>query len=142
MINDNEMLNYVLQSAEMGCNGITNVRRSLNDSKVDGVLCEQLIKYSKLYHCANTMLRKRGASVQHISPMAKAMTRHTAHRELKRDSTSSHIAEMMIKGNTMGISRMAKHMRDYNGSDPYVTMLARKMLETEEENIGELKEFL
>ena len=88
------------------------------------------------------MLRKRGASVQHISPMAKAMTRHTAHRELKRDSTSSHIAEMMIKGNTMGISRMAKHMRDYNGSDPYVTMLARKMIETEEENIGELTDFL
>ena len=142
MINDNEMLNYVLQSAEMGCNGITNVRKSLKDSKVDGILCEQLIKYSKLYHCANTMLRKRGASVQHISPRAKAMTRYTAKRELKRDSTSSNIAEMMIKGNTMGVSRMAKHMRDYDGSDPYVTMLASKMLATEEENISELKEFL
>lgn len=58
MINDNEMLNYVLQNAEMGCNGISAVRKQLKDNKVDGVLCEQLIKYSKLYHCANTMLKK------------------------------------------------------------------------------------
>ena len=142
MIDDNEMLNCVLQSAEMGCNGITTVRKSLKNSKVDSVLCEQLIKYSKLYHCANTMLKKRGAEVQHVSPMTKAMTRYTAGRELKRDATPSHIAEMMIKGNTMGVSKMAKHMRDYNGNDPKITMLARRMLDTEEENISELKEFL
>lgn len=43
MINDNEMLNYVLQNAEMGCNGISAVRKQLKDNKVDGVLCEQLI---------------------------------------------------------------------------------------------------
>ena len=49
MINDNEMLNYVLQNAEMGCNGISAVRKQLKDNKVDGVLCEHLIKYSKLF---------------------------------------------------------------------------------------------
>lgn len=51
MTNDIEMLNCVLQNAEMGCQGITSVRKSLKDSKVDGVLCEHLIKYGKLYHC-------------------------------------------------------------------------------------------
>ena len=45
MTNDIEMLNCVLQNAEMGCQGITSVRKSLKDSKVDGVLCEHLIKY-------------------------------------------------------------------------------------------------
>ena len=37
MTNDIEMLNCVLQNAEMGCQGITSVRKSLKDSKVDGV---------------------------------------------------------------------------------------------------------
>ena len=36
MTNDIEMLNCVLQNAEMGCQGITSVRKSLKDSKVDG----------------------------------------------------------------------------------------------------------
>ena len=39
MINDVEMLTYVLQNAEMGCQGITSVRKKLHDSRVDGVLC-------------------------------------------------------------------------------------------------------
>lgn len=43
MTNDIEMLNCVLQNAEMGCQGITSVRKSLKDSKVDGVLCEHLL---------------------------------------------------------------------------------------------------
>ncbi len=139
MINDVEMLTYVLQNAEMGCQGITSVRKSLRDSRVDGVLCEQLIKYGKLYHCANNMLRNRGAEIRHVSQMTKAMTKYAAQRDLKRDSSSSHIAEMMIKGNTMGVNKMTRHIRDYDGKDPHVSKLAKKMLDTEEENIREMK---
>lgn len=142
MINDVEMLTYVLQNAEMGCQGITSVRKRLHDSKVDGVLCEHLIKYGKIYHCANNMLRNRGAEIRHVSSMTKAMTRYAAERDLKRDSSSSHIAEMMIKGNTMGVNKMSRHIREYDGRDKHVSMLAKKMLDTEEENIREMKVFL
>ena len=112
MTNDIEMLNCVLQNAEMGCQGITSVRKSLKDSKVDGVLCEHLIKYGKLYHCANKMLQNRGAEPHRVSNMTKAMTRYAAQRDLKRDSSSSHIAEMMIKGNTMGVNKMSRKIRE------------------------------
>ncbi len=142
MINDVEMLTYVLQNAEMGCQGIASVRKNLRDSKVDGVLCEQLIKYGKLYHCANSMLKNRGAEIRHVSSMTKAMTKYSAQRDLKRDSSASHIAEMMIKGNTMGVNKMSRHIRDYDGKDPNVSKLAKKMLDTEEENIREMKVFL
>lgn len=142
MINDVEMLTYVLQNAEMGCQGIAVVRKGLRDSKVEGVLCEQLIKYGKLYHCANNMLRNRGAEIRHVSSMTKAMTKYAAKRDLKRDASSSHIAEMMIKGNTMGVNKMSRHIKDYDGKDPNVNKLAQKMLETEEENIKEMQAFL
>lgn len=142
MINDVEMLTYVLQNAEMGCQGIASVRKSLKDSRVDGVLCEHLIKYGKIYHCANNMLRNRGAEIHHVNSVTKAMTKYAAQRDLKRDASSSHIAEMMIKGNTMGVNKMSRHIRDYDGKDPHVSKLAQKMLETEEENIKEMKVFL
>jgi hypothetical protein len=114
----------------------------VHDSNVDFLLCEQLMKYGKMYHNANNMLRNRGAEIRHVSPMTKAMTRYAAQRDLKRDSSSSHIAEMMIKGNTMGVNKMSRHIRQYDGQDPNVVGLAKKMLDTEEENIGELKSFL
>ncbi len=126
----------------MGCQGIAVVRKGLRDSKVEGVLCEQLIKYGKLYHCANNMLRNRGAEIRHVSSMTKAMTKYAAKRDLKRDASSSHIAEMMIKGNTMGVNKMSRHIKDYDGKDPNVNKLAQKMLETEEENIKEMQAFL
>ncbi len=142
MINDAEMLTYVLQNAEMGCQGINTVRKRVHDSKVDGLLCDHLVKYGKIYHCANTMLRNRGEEIHHINPMLKAMTRMAAQRDLKRDSSSSHIAEMMIKGNTMGVNKMSKHIREYNGNDRNVCALASKMFDTEQENIREMKAFL
>lgn len=142
MINDVEMLTYVLQNAEMGCQGITSVRKRLKDSKVDGVLCEQLIKYGKIYHCANNMLKNRRAEIRNVSPVTKAMTRYATDRDLKRDPSASHVAEMMIKGNTMGVNKMSRHIRNYDGNDPHVSTLAKKMLDTEEENLREMKAFL
>lgn len=142
MINDVEMLNYVLQNAEMGCQGIASVRKRVHDSSVDNVLCEQLVRYGKIYHCANNMLRNRGAEIRHVNQMTKAMTRYAADRDLKRDSSPSHIAEMMIKGNTMGVNKMTRHIRNYDGTDSNIRLLAKKMLDTEEEHIREMKAFL
>lgn len=142
MINDVEMLNYVLQNAEMGCQGISSVRKRVHNSKVDGILCEQLVRYGKIYHCANNMLRNRGADVRHVSPVTKAMTKFAAERDLRHDSSASHIAEMMIKGNTMGVNKMTRHLRQYDGSDTHIRLLAKKMLDTEEEHINEMKAFL
>lgn len=142
MINDAEMLTYVLQTAEMGCQGINSVRKRVHDSKVDGVLCDQLVKYGKIYHCANNMLRNRGEEIHHLSSVAKTMSHIATSRDLRRDSSSSHIAEMMIKGTTMGINKMSRHIRNYDGSDRNVASLARKMFDTEEENLRELKPYL
>lgn len=142
MINDAEMLNRVLQHAEMGCQGINNIRKRVHDSRVDGLLCEHLIKYGKIYHCANNMLRNRGEEIHHLTPAAKVMTRIATARDLRRDSSSSHIAEMLIKGNTMGVNKMTRHIREYDGKDRNISNLASKMFDTEEENLRELKAYL
>lgn len=142
MINDVEMLNSILQNAEMGCQGITSVRKKVQNNKVDGVLCEQLIRYGKIYHCANNMIRSRGGDIQHVSPITKTMTRYAASRDLKRDPSPSHVAEMMIKGNTMGLNKMSRNLRQYSGNDSNIRLLAKKMLDTEEEHIKEMKAFL
>ena len=142
MINDIEMLNSILQNAEMGCQGVKSVRKRVKSAQVDALLSEQLVRYGKIYHCANNMLRNRGAEIKHINPVTKTMTRIAADRDLKRDPSPSHAAEMMIKGNTMGVNKMSRRLREYDKSDSNITLLAKKMLDTEEEHIGQLKAFL
>ena len=116
-MNDIEMLNRILQNAEMGCQGITSIRKRTKKKAVDHVLCNQLA-------------------------VAKAMTRIAAMRDLQRDASSSHIAEMMIKGNTMGVNKMVQHLREYDRTNTNITLLAKKMLDTEEEHIRELRAFI
>ena len=142
MINDTEMLNYILQSAEMGCDGVKNVRKGKISSAMNSVLTNQLARYGKIYSTAGGMLEKLGEELHHVSPVAKTMARLSANRDLKRDPSGSHIAEMMIKGNTMGVSKMAQHLRSYDRTDPNITLLAKKMLDVEQEHINELRGFL
>ncbi len=142
MINDVEMLTYILQNAEMGCQGVNSVRRSKPSQGVDLVLCRQLARYGKIYSTAGSMLKGLGAELHRVNPVAKAMTNLAAGRDLKRDPSPSHIAEMMIKGNTMGVNKIAQHLRDYDRTDPNITLLAKKMLDVEQEHIKELRAFL
>ena len=88
------------------------------------------------------MLRNRGEEVRHISPIAKTMTRYSAGMDLRRDSSASHVAEMMIKGNTMGLNKLVRSLRDYDRRDSNITLLAKKLLDTEEEHISEMRAFL
>ena len=141
-MNDIEMLNCIAQNAEMGCQGVTAIRKRVKEGAVDRVLCNQLARYGKIYSTAGGMLEKLGEELHHVSPVAKTMARLSANRDLKRDPSGSHIAEMMIKGNTMGVSKMAQHLRNYDRTDPNITLLAKKMLDVEQEHINELRGFL
>ena len=141
-MNDIEMLKCIAQNAEMGCQGVTAVRKRIDNKAVDNLLCTQLTRYGKIYHAAGQMLRNRGESVHHISPVAKTMTRLSAQMDLRRDSTPSHVAEMMIKGSTMGVNKLVHNLREYDRGDASVTLLAKKLLDTEEEHIRELRAFV
>ena len=142
MINDAEMLNYILQSAEMGCRGIKHVRDGKYNRAMDAVLCNQLARYGKIYNTAGSMLKSLGEDIHRVSPLARKMAELSATRDLRRDPSGSHIAEMMIKGNTMGVNKMAQHLRDYDRTDPNITLLAKKMLDVEQAHINEMRPFL
>lgn len=56
--------------------------------------------------------------------------------------STSRIAEQMINGNTKGAIKSIQHHRQYLGKDERVTDLSKKLLETEENNIRQMKPFL
>jgi translation initiation factor 2B subunit (eIF-2B alpha/beta/delta family) len=60
------------------------------------------------------------------------------------DSTTSHIAEMMIQGSNMGITDMTKLLNDHtaHGTAKKAAELAREVIAFEEENLERLKKYL
>ena len=62
--------------------------------------------------------------------------------KMAADPSPSKIAEMMIQGNTMGMVKSMRSLRDYQGKDPEVKQLAEKLLQTELHNIEEMKRYV
>ena len=61
-----------------------------------------------------------------------------------RDSTTSHLAEMMIEGATMGANEMLREMREAENSNASESALrlARDVCEFEEKIAKEMKSYL
>lgn len=142
MINNNEMLTYIAQNAEMGCCGISQIKGYAKDDNLKKALRTQMIEYGRIVNNANNMLKNNNEEVQRLSPIVRKMTKHMAKRHMEKDDTDSHIAQMMINGNIKGVSKIVDRMRQYDKSDEKVEQLARKLLETEYNNITQMTEFI
>lgn len=59
------------------------------------------------------------------------------------DPSTSKLAEMMIQGSTMGTVEMTRRLHQLSDqSDPELVSLGRQLLQTEEQNIQQMKRFL
>ena len=57
-------------------------------------------------------------------------------------NTPSHIADMLIKGSTMGVTEMTKSLNSYKDADPDIQALADRFIKLEQDNIDRLMKFL
>ena len=142
MLNKNEMLNFIAQNAEMGCCGIAFIKGYTKDDKLQKALRTQMIEYGKIYSNANNILKSDMEQPYRISYLTRSMTRHFARRCMDKDSSDSHIAQMMITGNTRGVNKIVDRMRQYDKKDSKVQNLAERLLQTQYNNIQQMTEFL
>lgn len=142
MLDDKEMLQFIMKTAEMGCRGINAIKHYANSQEMSNALRSQNIEYGRIYHNAYNMLRERNQPSCHVSPMSNSMAKMVVNRQMKNDSSDPHIAEMMIRGNTIGVQKTSRRIRQYNKSDESISKLAQKLMATEQANIEEMKSYL
>lgn len=142
MIDDNKMLGYICQDAEMGRDAIVHVAKLTEDETFRRILDGQQQGFQESYNAADGLLREQGGKAQGINPMAKAMTYVSSSVKTLTDNSPSHIADLVIQGNTMGITTMTKYINEYGGKDAKIDAMAKKQVKMEQKNIEELKKYL
>lgn len=142
MLTDQEMLRYIYQGAEMGCNGINGILPYVADHSLMATLETQRQSYQSLRHQAAAMLNQRGLEPQGIHTAAKLFSRVASEVRAVTDTSASHLAEMVIERNATGVTKMQKHLNDYHAGDAHVRALAEKQLKQAQENIEQMKSFL
>ena len=141
MKDDCTLLNHIRQTTEMGVDGIDSVI-PYADGTFRQALEQQRTEYNKIHSSADQLLRKHGGRPEDVSAFAKWSSELSSGVKTMMDSSQSNIADMMIRGNTMGVTKGMQTMRECNVSDTAVTSLANKLIATEQANINQMKKFL
>lgn len=141
MIPENELLQYVYKTADMGVAGIEAVLEFTTSSELKKVLRDQMSEYVGCRTQAEQLLAARSDGSTGVNPIAKMSAQAMATGKLLLDASASKIAEMTIQGNSMGVSKTLRHLHDYTQNDD-ARRLAEDLLRIEQANIEQLKAFL
>ena len=143
MTDDIEMLSTISKTADMGRESLRQVLEKAEDSGLRHALSTQIKEYEKNYDDAARLLTGYGQSPIHTNPMVKMESQMMVSAKTKlTDNTTSKIAEMVMQGCTMGVTKMTKKLNEYNGTNHEVAALAEQHIKTEQANIDEMKKFL
>lgn len=142
MITDAQMLNHIYQSTQMGRESILSVLRHAEQPDFYQALQQQLAEYNQIYHQAEELMQARDIAAEDLGPLVKINAQLVGAIKSGLNDSPSHIAEMMIQGNTRGVTKSLQQLGDYAAGDGEIRALAEKLLNTEENNIEQMKGFL
>lgn len=137
-----ELLNYIYQNAEMGKQTIPQLLEVAEDASFRKLLESQLREYQEIWEAAASMIRSENGEAKGLNAMAKVSSYISVNFNTMIDKSSSHLAEMMMKGSNMGVIEITQKIKRYENADSGALALAHKLLKTEERNVEQLKQYL
>lgn len=104
-----ELLNYIYQNAEMGKDSTAHLLEICEDDELKKVLQSQFNEYKRVFEIAKNKISSANKDPKELSSVSKISTDIMLNLKTMKDKSSSHIAEMMIQGSTMGIIDITKN---------------------------------
>ena len=135
-------LNDIYKNALMGRATIPSLLVITKDVPFRVALDTQLKEYQKICTLTRKLLRNRNQSPTPLPMRARICSLTMTKLQTMFDSSTSHIAEMMIQGNTMGVISITRNIKENKDCDKEIKKLAQKLLKTEQDNIEQMKAFL
>ena len=145
MKENNELVLHIYQDAEMACYTLTKLLEDLKekDNKIKKTLEDVLKEYENWKSKTKKYLKKEHAEISKTGMFEKMMAKMGISKEVKSDNSDSAIADLLIKGVSMGTIDMEKKIKAYQeeASDKDLE-IARDFLKFQEKTIDIFKEYL
>ena len=137
-------LDALYKNVKMGADAIIDLMPKVSDNNMREEMTAELEHYEGFAKEIRNILFEKGEEPKEESFMAKMMSKMGISLNTMMDATSSHIADMMIQGATMGVTDTTKLIREYENTScsDEALQLARRTVKYEEESIERLKKFL
>lgn len=141
----NELLLHVYKDCDMSVTTLTELLDDLKekDNKIKGVVEDLLKEYQSFLNRSKECLEKENIPLETEGIMTKMMANMGVSKEVKHDNSDSSIADLLIKGISMGSIDMEKKLEDYKKEvEKGDLKFAKEFLKFQQNAIDKLKKFL
>lgn len=145
MDENNELLEYIYQDANMGISTLTTLINTINtkENKIKKDIENQIKDYECIKKEAEKLLKKNKVEQKEISGMAKMGAWLGIKTEMLKDNSDANVADLVIRGLTMGQLDIIKKIDNYKKDvDKKILDLAQKLNKFQKDNIAILKKYL
>lgn len=132
----------VQRNAEMAIKAIDTVADKVYNEDLNRNLTGQIIRYSQIKNKALDKLYDAKVQPYHANKLSELMLVGGIHSKTLLNTSTSHIAEMMIQGCSRGITEMQRVLNHNENGAEGVVGLAKELMTMEEKSIQGLKHFL
>lgn len=137
-----EVYRKIQRNAEMAMKAIDTISDMVYDEQLSMQITRQSLKYSQLRGEAVEKLLEAKAEPYHSNQFEDIMLKGGIHYNTMLNTSTSHIAELMIKGSHNGIVEMNKVLNHNEEAGERPSSLAKQLIAFEEKNINQLKKYL
>lgn len=134
-----ELLGRIYRNSQTGVELLSKASAVTGDPALSRHLRSQLGEYRLIGRSALKMLRDLGETAVESAVSLRADIQDI--QEIN-DKSAGCLSEMLIRGSTTGMIDAAKCLREYPNADAGAVYLTKKLLETEENNVRQLRQFL
>lgn len=136
------ILKDIQKNTEMAMYAIDTLTDKVYDRQLASEMSKQSIKYEELHNRALKELMDAKAEANRSNGVDNLKLKASIHLNTLLNTSTPHVAELMIRGNNMGILEMEKAIRHNQTADPKAVALAQELIHLEQSNIGALKSYL
>ncbi len=130
------------RNTRMAIDAIDTVLNKVYDEDLAYDLNCQANKFRELDRKIQRTMRQEGIVPKEGSRVEKAMLWSAIQANTLLNTSTSHVADMMIQGNTRGITDLMKVTHNNKIVGSYANELANELMDFEEKNIQKLKSYL
>lgn len=130
------------RNTRMAIDAIDTVLNKVYDEDLAYDLNCQANKFRELDRKIQRTMRREGITPKEGSRVEKAMLWSSIQANTLLNTSTSHVADMMIQGNTRGITDLMKVTHNNKIAGSYANELANELMDFEEKNIQKLKSYL
>ena len=132
----------IQRNADMAMKAIDTIAEKVDNEELSLQISRQSLRYSELHNEAVKQLIDAKTRPLQSSHLSDAILKTGLRYNTMLNTSTSHLAELLIKENNNGILEMEKVLKANGEAGEKSTALAKQLIEFEEKSVRSLKEYL